>query len=358
MSAFLKTSSQPPTQRVAFLDGIRGMASIMVLMQHLATDFLASLQSEQYDSKFLAFITNGHFAIVIFFVLSGYALSLSQIRHKQNLLYLFVARYFRLMLPILFTCTITYIFLISGLFLITGNAYQFPPSVPSLLKFSLFDVFFDYQNSLSYSPQLWTITTEIIGSYVIYALIPLFGKQFIFPFLLPLVVAVSLLFIKPFIACFIFGYLIAQLNLRYLDLRNKYISAACLLAFALIVGIVSSNETLEDWFKCLLASALIISVSYSPVLRKVFTNSILLFIGKISFPLYLIQFLVICSFSSYLNTQFKAFNFVNLTSTNINLGLTIAACILFAYLLTPLDIYSIQISKKMGALNFKRLIGR
>jgi peptidoglycan/LPS O-acetylase OafA/YrhL len=323
------------------------MAALMVLLQHLATDFLASLQSEQYDSIFLAFITNGHFAIVIFFVLSGYALSLSQIRHKQNLLPLFIARYFRLMLPILFTSTITYIFLVSGLFLITGNAYQFTPSIPSLLQFSLFDVFFDYQNSLSYSPQLWTITNEIIGSYVIYALIPLFRKQFKFRLLFPLVVAVTLLYFKPFIACFIFGYLITELNLRCLGKSSKLISIASLLAFVSVVGMVTMSESLDDWIKCLLASALIISVSYSPILRKVFTNSILLFIGKISFPLYLIQFLVICSFSAYLNTQFKAFNFVNLTSTNINLGLTIVACILFAYLLTPLDTYSIQVSKKI-----------
>ncbi len=333
------------------------MAALMVLLQHLGTDFLASLQSEQYDSIFLAFITNGHFAIVIFFVLSGYALSLIQIRRKQNLLPLFIVRYFRLMLPILFACTITYIFLTSRLFLITGNAYQFTPSIPSLLKFSLFDVFFDYQNSFSYGPQLWTITNEIIGSYVIYVLIPLFRKQFKFRLFFPLVVAVTLLFFKPFIACFIFGYLIAELNLRCLEKSSKLISIASLLAFVSVVGIVTMSESLEDWIKCLLASALIISVSYSPVLKMAFTNSVMLFLGKISFALYLIQFIVICSLSAYIANQFRGHDFVNLIAASINLAITIAVCILFAYLLTPLDTYSIQISKKIGALNIKRLIG-
>jgi len=334
------------------------MAAVMVLLEHVIKDFLASVQPVQYDSRWLTFVTEGHFAVAIFFVLSGYVLSLSQVNSTKNLFHLFISRYCRLALPILVTCTITYFLLVSGLFYIAGTYYQFTPTIMGLLKFSLFDVFFNYDSPLTYSPALWTMSAELLGSYALYGLLRCLRGQFRYDILVSIVVAFALLFFKPYIACFIFGYLIAELNLRYLGVSSRIIPITSLLAFISVVGVVSMSQDLDDWLKCLLASVLIVSVSYSPLLKKAFTNSVMLFLGKISFALYLIQFTVIGTLSAYITFQFRAHEFVDLTAANINLAITIVACILFAYLLTPLDTFSIQISKKIGSLNFKRLIGR
>jgi peptidoglycan/LPS O-acetylase OafA/YrhL len=174
---------------------------------------------------------------------------------------------------------------------------------------------------------------------------------------LPLVIATSLLFFKPFIACFIFGYLIFEFNLRYSKVSSALISRLGVFSFLSVVIVISFSQDLDDWIKCLLASVLIISVYYSSMLKKVFTNPALLFLGKISFVLYLIQFSVICSLSAYIAIQFRDNNFVNLTSTNLNLLATVVVSIVCAFLLTPLDRYSIWISKRIG-VESNRVVGR
>ena len=344
-------------QRVNFLDGIRGLAALMVLLEHVVKDFLAAVTPEKYDSILLAFITDGHFAVAIFFVLSGYVLSLSQVASPKNLLYLLISRYFRLAIPILVTCTITYILLMAGFIFIAGPLYQFDPTILGLLQFSLFDVFVHYDDLISYSPVLWTMSIELMGSYLLYLLIALFRRDAIYFLALPLVIACVLLIFKPFIACFIFGYLIFELNLRYTKVSSALISRLGVFSFLSVVVVVSFSQDLDDWIKCLLASVLIISVCHSSILKKVFTNPALLFLGKISFVLYLIQFSVICSLSAYIAIQFRDHNFVNLASSNITLLVTVVVSIVCAFLLNPLDTYSIGISKKIG-VQANRVVGR
>jgi len=67
-------------------------------------DFLAGI--------FVNFITDGHLAVLIFFVLSGYALSVGQLNlAKRKLALATTSRYFRLMMPILITSLIAYLLL-------------------------------------------------------------------------------------------------------------------------------------------------------------------------------------------------------------------------------------------------------
>jgi peptidoglycan/LPS O-acetylase OafA/YrhL len=354
MTNFSKISNQVSTPRVTFLDGIRGLAALMVLLEHVIKDFLVAVQPVKYDSSWLAFITDGHFAVAIFFVLSGYVLSLSQLNSPKNLFHLFITRYCRLTIPILVTCTITYIFLLLGLVYITGPYYQFSHTIYGLLKFSFFDVFFDYDNLRSYSPALWTMSTELLGSYILYGVVRYFRGQFRYDILIPIVIAITLLFFRPYIACFIFGYLIAELNLRYLPLNTKLISPVSLLVFTSVVVMVSIYQESDDWLKCLLASALILAISYSPTLKKVFTNSVFLFLGKISFTLYLVQFTVIFSLSAFMVSKSRAYDVVNLATTNFNIAITVIVCILVGYLLVPIDAYSIKISKKIASRSLKK----
>ena len=102
--------------RVNFLDGIRGWASLVVLIGHLMyvailTTPILEFNKERlltdissYDflgflSFFIVrFLTDGHLAVLTFFVLSGYALSLSHLNFKKRDIALASAS--RLLIPI------------------------------------------------------------------------------------------------------------------------------------------------------------------------------------------------------------------------------------------------------------------
>lgn len=349
-------TKSPSSERVNFLDGIRGLAALMVLLEHVVKDFLASVQPIQYNSQFLSFITDGHFAVAIFFVLSGYVLTVSQTNRPQSLVALFIGRYCRLAIPILITSAITYILMIAGLFFIAGNTYQFTPTILGLLKFSTVDVFVNYDIEKSYSPALWTMSAELFGSYLLYLYIRFIARFERYQLILALAISMGLLIFQPFIACFFMGYLIMQLNTRYLFKEVKWTAVTCISAFVSVVVIVSLSPSLENWQRSLLAFVIVIAISYATILRKVFSNAFLLFIGKISFTLYLIQFTIICTLSAYLATQFRDHDYVNAFSANLNLVITVAICIAVAYVLNPIDTYSILITKKIRSINFRKLL--
>jgi peptidoglycan/LPS O-acetylase OafA/YrhL len=150
------------------------------------------------------------------------------------------------------------------------------------------------------------------------------------------------------------GYLIMQLNTRYLVKEAKWTAVTCISAFVSVVVIVSLSPSLENWHRSLLAFVIVIAISYATILRRVFSNALLLFIGKISFTLYLIQFTIICTLSAYLATQFRDHDYVNAISANLNLVITVALCIAVAYVLNPIDVYSIRFAKKISSLSFKK----
>ena len=94
----IKTSSS----RVTFLDGVRGWASLVVLIGHLSYVAILSTPILEFNKDrllidiasydilgFLSFVlvrflTDGHLAVLVFFVLSGYALSISHLNFKKK----------------------------------------------------------------------------------------------------------------------------------------------------------------------------------------------------------------------------------------------------------------------------------
>jgi len=154
-----------------FLNGIRGWASFIVLLGHLAVGLFAFTIPAYGNLKLL---TDGSFAILVFFVLSGLVLSNSHLETKEKILLSCISRYFRLFFPIAITSGIAYILLKEGLMFNhevgskieamtglvghkewVGNFYSFTPNILGYLKFIFYDVFFNYHGLLSYNPPLF-----------------------------------------------------------------------------------------------------------------------------------------------------------------------------------------------------------
>src|SRR3954447_7503474 len=74
----------PPRQRLAGLDGVRGLAALFVVVNHV---FLRAFPGYPVDHApfWAAWFIYGRFAVVVFIVLSGFSLALSPARHGWRL---------------------------------------------------------------------------------------------------------------------------------------------------------------------------------------------------------------------------------------------------------------------------------
>lgn len=372
--------------RVNFLDGIRGWASLVVLIGHLMyvailTTPILEFNKERlltdissYDflgfvSFFIVrFLTDGHLAVLIFFVLSGYALSLSHLNFKKRDIPLATAsRYFRLMIPVLFTTFVIYLLLKLNLFFnldvlipegtsgLLHTIYTFDANIFNFFKFSLFDVWTNHKDISSYNIVLWTMKVELIGSLLIYGYLFIFRRSENPRWFIATIVTAILFIIRPFYAAFMMGYLLAELNKKFsmdkINMAINPISFKYLIAFIFLVTVMSSALYRgSDHLTLLYASLIVYSVSYSANLITFFSNKISHFLGLISFPLYLVQIPIICSWSSYLYLQLSLLKFDPILSMIINLTSTLLLCILASRLLLPVENIAIKYSKIIGKL--------
>ena len=345
--------------RLYFLDGLRGLAALMVLFSHINVNFLQHTTKE-FDVRFLHFFSDGQFAVILFFILSGFSLSIRYVNNLNayGLRYLFakiISRYFRLMIPIVVICVIAYILVINQLFFNLeaarhspilsdwlGSFYNFSPSIEGLMKFSLFDVFLSYNKLTSYNSSLWTMTYEFLGSIMIFFIFYIlkyikYKKIFItFTF--------TFTFLSfPIYSCFILGMIMAYYQINYKIYNFRYFG---FLFLSIIIYINSEFPFIIYQYSILMAFLLIFTVSNSSILKTFLSNEFFRTLGRISFSLYLVHLLIICSFSSFFFiNQISLFS--NLINSILIFSTTCILSIAFAFLLTPIDQYAIRFSDKI-----------
>ena len=186
--------------RVHYLDGLRGWAALSVLLFHYMYMFQPAVVFGPqpglnggevawiYATPFYSVISGG-FAVSIFFVLSGFVLTLPFCRTRDRSMPVkgLLRRYPRLALPVLAANLLYGLLLASGLMnrsnmlqvaalsgqgageVYFGDTVQWLP----LIKHALWDVF--QETSYTYNPVLWTMHTELIGSIFVLGLIWLVG---------------------------------------------------------------------------------------------------------------------------------------------------------------------------------------
>ncbi|WP_250476988.1 acyltransferase family protein [Caballeronia sp. INML1] len=134
---------------------------------------------------------DGALAVYVFFVVSGFSLSIGFVRcrERSGLFSLAIRRYPRLAIPVLAATLITLFMLLTGAnrapdaAALLGrtnwpaSAFRFEPGFIDALKFGLFDVFFHYRWDHSYNPVLWTMSYELIGSVMVFALVIVIGTS-------------------------------------------------------------------------------------------------------------------------------------------------------------------------------------
>jgi peptidoglycan/LPS O-acetylase OafA/YrhL len=345
-------------ERYIFLDGLRGWAALAVLLYHLfVEDFCIDRSAAGAPAILDRFILfNGTAAVFLFFVISGFSLSIAYVRHRDGtaLARMAASRYPRLAIPVLAACAFAFVLIVSGAIPPSAqrpeNLQSFllaVPSVTDLLRSSLFDTFFDHSARMTYVPPLWTMHYELVGSVLIFVLLGVFGRlrrRLWFYFAaLPLAAAWA-----PHYAAFIAGLIIAECYHRrpVTGADPRWWALALFASGCIVVAVEGSMRSL---IMCAGMVALCAGVTWNISLRSFFENRTARFLGWISFPLYLTHSTIEFSMSARIDTALANLAWEPRVA-HLIVGLVSApVAIMIAVMFTPIN---------DGAVIFSRWFGR
>jgi peptidoglycan/LPS O-acetylase OafA/YrhL len=308
------------SDRLHEVDGIRGWAALVVLLYHTFGEMLKYAVPE-INSPWLAPFLSSDIAVLMFFILSGDALSSGFFAGQGDRFIdrLMVRRYFRLTVPIFFSCFVTYIVLRMDLNYHAeaaiilhredwlGNFLRFHESFVSLLHYSLTGVYVSHSAEKSYNPFLWTMSVEMVGSILVFLLCYTW-ERLRNPPMICIVLSVFLTCFGSFLGLFFAGAYIGYLRkIGFLNrlLHKKNYQYFCLLVVIAIVAMLiffAYAELPASFLPVRMGLALMLVFCFytHPGLKNFFSNRFSQFLGDISFPLYLIHFQILISLMSWL----------------------------------------------------------
>jgi peptidoglycan/LPS O-acetylase OafA/YrhL len=353
-------SSQPARQviRLHILDSIRGWASVQVLVFHVCSEmFSAKLPEFKFNG-----ILEGAFAVAIFFVLSGEALSYAyfvkkdiNIVRKQA-----IKRYLRLTIPISVSCFMVFLLMKENLIFShevapflertdwLGKCVNFDASFKSLISYAFFGVFFNHTTDTSYNPFLWTMSIELFGSVLLF-LVLFLAKTSRQRYIIYIILAPFLIKYNPYLGCFIFGMLFGELRasgfFRLLCAQKATNWIALLVIIAVIMSsFVYPSFLSHDRYFSFAAAFFLFAIYCSKWLQVFFDNRLSHFLGEMSFPIYLIHFPVIISLQSYMVLLLFPNGIVTREGAIIIIGVTVCTSLFVAYCFRPVERFAIKAS--------------
>jgi peptidoglycan/LPS O-acetylase OafA/YrhL len=234
-----------------------------------------------------------------------------------------IKRYSRLMLPVLAASMLVLLLMLGGLTANEaagqvvgrgdwlGSWLWFPPEWRTMLGFSLFAVFLD-ERDLTYGPFLWTMTIELWGSFLVLGLCLLEARLRRPALVLAGLGALFLVANAPW-SGFFFGALIALGHREGWLPRGqggRWTAVLAVLAFACVlllagVAVWAAEPTAAEHaairFLCAaVAPVAVVAMCWSAPVARAFASPLSRFLGRVSFPVYLMHFPVLVSLSSFL----------------------------------------------------------
>lgn len=335
-------SASTSSSRFMELEGLRGLAAIVVVLFHALLMFYPGLfygpeayagawvqnmrlEDNLYGSPIMGLFT-GSFSVAIFFVLSGFVLSIGFFNKKdvRAVQRLAVKRYIRLMIPAAVSILLAYLAIKFGFGYARSQVVDITHSVwlsglwlqvPQLedaIRQSIYQIF--TIGSSSYNPVLWTMQYEFIGSFIVFAFLLLFAES---KYRWVIYAALTAVFLSSWYWGFIIGMALADLYMNRRSLLEKIPQAVWFIGGLLGIGLGAFPPTnLEGTiYKALLvpgwsqyqsfsfyltigAMLMIMAVLFLPVLRSFFAARLMSYLGKYSFSVYLLHMPILFTFGS------------------------------------------------------------
>ena len=328
------------------LEGLRGFAAFVVLLGHLRMTFFLDAH-DSIGSRLPPWLAtcaeaffDGDFAVWLFWVMSAFVLSLryhatSDRAHATSMLTdATIRRYPRLLLPVLasiaFAWTLHSLGLMSNVKLSNllgqeyanwlGSFYLFEPNAIAAVKSGVWQTFFAYNRDTSYNPALWTMEIELYGSFFLFSFLSLVGKH---PARLLIYGATALVVYRlslHWINAFVLGALICDgvihkelirdrmppfiATLYRFTVHSRWIALLLSIPTLYLIGLPNRAGLLH----LVLASVVTAYVAVSSPTGRLFSSRILVFLGKISFGLYLAHLPLICAAAFPVYIAFAEYN--------------------------------------------------
>lgn len=362
------------SNRLLALEGLRGIAAIAVVIYHTLLIFwcylvfgpIASngvqnmrLEDNLYATPVFS-LYSGAFAVAIFFVLSGFVLSIGFFTTGKIIIIqkLAAKRYLRLMIPALVSIMIAWL-LLTLKFSHNSQAFAFTQSSWLATQWDFIPNFFGAiwqgmwgiftTGEVYYNPVLWTMLFEFAGSFLVFLVLALFGKfqkrWIIYIFLIVLT-------FKTWYLAFIIGMVLADLYAQrkfpFNGTSPKFMGLILLLGIFFggfpvfgptessiyntlkIVGLSDSQNL--SIYTTLGALLVVVGVLAVPVVSKFFSSKFISGLGKYTFSLYLVHKLVLFSLTTGLFVWFMSFMYFNqaaLLSITLSIPVILVATYLF-----------------------------
>jgi peptidoglycan/LPS O-acetylase OafA/YrhL len=340
--------------RVLYLDGVRGWAAFSVLLFHVLWETFGVLQPSLRHSL-LSLVFNGPLAVSVFFVLSGDALLVPYLaKGKLDVIRVTAfRRYSRLTVPICMACTLTFVAMKLGWALHVdaakvvhredwlGGFLHFAPSLPELIRYVTYGVYFEHNSERSYLPFLWTMSIEMAGSMMVFV----FAMQIEHlrrPALVALAVALFLYAFKSYYALFFLGACFAILRrdgqLQPREGGPVLLASWALLGLATLSCCLSPNIADDSrWINALRAACIVLGVHLNGPLVRILENRLSAFMGRISFALYLVHFVVLITLTSALILWFNRQGPLGLSQCLFIASVSVVAAVFLAWLFAKVE---------------------
>lgn len=353
-----------PEVRLRFpeVDGLRGWACVSVMLSHLFFGVFINADPpfiSPYWRPLMEPFLGGTLAVAVFFTLSGDVLSASYWMHpsRVGLARHIVKRYTRLTIPILAASTVVFLLIKTGLTfnheagtVLHGEAWlgsflRGDFSVLDVLWFSCITVFFDTQADRALIPFLWIMRFEMVGSLLVlvylFADVQIRRRYAAIVFMLLICLGAD-----SMLACFPLGMLcgIARAEGGFAWLRRRAITepiAIAGFALALVIG-TWCNRTWQGFLApSIVAGGLaVVCVYTSRGLTRAFSAPVSRWLGQISYPIFLLHFPVIVSFTSGMVLLAHAHGLLSPAMIWLIVAASAALCLFMSRLFRPIETYA------------------
>lgn len=348
--------------RLIPLEAYRGIAAFIVLIHHFFLGFSPSttgllLETRRADSMighpYFVFF-NGTGAVSFFFTLSGFVLCWSYFNHEDQgkLLLAFLKRFPRLVGVVTVTTVTSWALFKFGLYhfndaaKVSGSPWlasfagagltpQFQPNFMSAVSQGLTTFF---TGSSYFNSNLWTMKPEFFGSMVVYMLASFIATVLGYRYRVyaAIILLASALYINQHIFPFVAGVFLSSYLAKKKVAIPTFASLLMIGAGLYLLGYMIPEKSYL-WVSllpalptrlhavCMHTLGALAIIFATMANRKVFermSGSFFRTLGQLSFPLYLVHVLIICSLSSWVYLEMMARGSDSTTTLIVVFGVT------------------------------------